>query len=346
MRVAFVSFLTTHHDAADPGARRLERVARVLSRRGHDVTLFSDQWWGGDEVQSFEDDGLRYRRVSVGGRRSFRVGLPLALAGYRPDIVHARPSPPQLRPAYWGARLGRAPLVADWFGDEERTGAAFSGGTAQRPDRLVVPSQLVWTRACERGADRDRTVVVPESIAFDRIREVEPDPEIDLVYAHPLDEHANLDQFLLALAELRTRGWDATVIGDGPRREEYEQMAAEMQIGDRVTFLGACDRQRRLEAYRGAHAFVQTATRELFATELLWALACGCVGIVEYQTDSSAHELVENYSRSFRVTNPQELATAIAEAGDIDHLTSEESWLTYDHDTIIEQYLDIYGELL
>ena len=346
MRVAFVSFRTTHHEET-PGTRRVERVARMLARRGHDVTVFCDQWWGGGEqVQSFEDDGLQYRRVSVGDSLSFRVGLPAALAGYRPDVVHARPSPPQLGAAHWGARLARAPLVTEWFGDEERTGAAFSGRSIRRPDRLLVPSELVWTRACERGADGKRTEVVPESIDFERIRTVDPDPDVDLVYAHPLDEHANLDQFLLALAELRTLGWQATVIGDGPRRGAYEEMAAELRIDDRVSFLGACDRDRCLEVYRGAHAFVQTATRELFATELLWALACGCVGIVEYQADSSAHELIENYPRSFRVTNPQELADAIADAGDLEPLTSEESWQTYDHDILIERYLDTYRELL
>ena len=344
MRVAFVSFRTTHHDDA-AGARRFERVARLLLERGHDVTLFCDQWWGGDVVQSFEEDGLEYRRVSVGGRRSFRVGLPLALAGFRPDIVHARPSPPHLGAADWGARLARAPLVTEWYGDDT-TGDAFSGSTTRRPDRLLVPSQVVWTRACERGADSNRTQVVPESIDFDRIETVEPDPDVDLVYAHPLDETANLDQFLLALAELRDRGWHATVLGDGPRRREYEQMADELQIGDRVAFLTSCDREQRIAAYRGAHVFVQTATRELFATELLWALACGCVGIVEYQTDSSATELVENYPRSFRVTSPQEVADAITEAGDLDQMTREPSWQSYDHDAVIEQYLDIYRELL
>jgi glycosyltransferase involved in cell wall biosynthesis len=345
MRVAFVSFLTTRHEET-PGVCRVERVARLLVDRGHDVTLFCDQWWGGDEVQSFEDDGLEYRRVSIGGRPSFRVGLPFALARHRPDVVHTRPSPPQLGAAHWGARLARAPLVADWFGDDQQTAEAFSGTSARRPDRLVVPSQLIWTRACERGADDDRTQVVPESIDFGRIGSVEPDPDIDLVFAHPLDEWANLDQFLLALAELRGRGWHATVIGDGPRREEYEQMAADMKIRDRVSFLGACDRERRLAAYRGAHAFVQTATRELFATELLWALACGCVGIVEYQANSSAHELVENYPRSFRVTSPQELADAIVSAGDMEQLTREDSWQSHDHEAVLEQYLDIYRGLL
>jgi len=345
MRVAFVSFRTSHHEAT-AGVCRFERVARLLAGRGHDVTLFCDQWWGGDMVQSFEDNGLEYRRVSVGGAPSFRVGLPFALAGYRPDVVHARPSPPRLGATDWGARLARAPLVTEWYGDERHTGGAFSGETTRRADRLVVPSQLVWTRACQRGADGDRTQVVPESIDYNRIETVEPDRDIDLVYAHPLDETANLDQFLLALAELRGRGWHATVIGDGPRRPEYEEMADELQIGDRVTFLGPCDREGRIAAYRGAHVFVQTATRELFARELLWALACGCVGIVEYQTDSSATELVENYPRSFRVTSPQEIADAITEAGDLDQMSRESSWQSYDNDAVIEQYLDIYRELL
>lgn len=344
MRVAFVSFRTTHHEES-AGARRLERVARQLQGRGHDVRVFCDQWWGGDEVQSFEDDGLHYERVSFGGRRSFRIGLPAALARYRPDVVHARPSPPQLGAAHWGARLSRSPLVVDWFGDEQ-TGAAFAGETLARPDRLLVPSQLVWTRAAERGAPPETTEVVPESIAFERIERVEPDSTVDLVYAHPLDEHANLEAFLLALAELRGRGWHATVVGDGPRRAEFEEMAAELQIGDRVDFLGACDRDRRLAVYRGAHVFVQTATRELFATELLWALACGCLGIVAYQRDSSAHELVETYPRSFRVTNPQELADAITAAGDRDHRTVEEYWQSFDHGAVLEQYLDTYRDLL
>jgi len=147
-------------------------------------------------------------------------------------------------------------------------------------------------------------------------------------------------------SELRGRGWHATVVGDGPRRAEFEEMAAELQIGDRVEFLGACDRDRRLEVYRGAHVFVQTATRELFATELLWALACGCIGIVAYQSDSSAHELVETYPRSFRVTNPQELADAIAEAGDREHRTVEEYWQSFDHGAVLERYLDTYRDLL
>jgi glycosyltransferase involved in cell wall biosynthesis len=194
----------------------------------------------------------------------------------------------------------------------------------------------------ESGASGDQTIVIPESIDIEHIQSVDPAEEIDVVYAHPLDESANIEDFLLGLAELREREWSATIIGDGPKREAYEREVSDLRIDDRVTFAGACDRQRRLEIYRGAHAFVQTASREHFATELLWALACGCIGIVEYQAQSSAHELIENYDRSYRVTDPEELADAIVDAGEFEYQTVNDQWEAYDHDAVIEQYLDAY----
>jgi glycosyltransferase involved in cell wall biosynthesis len=201
---------------------------------------------------------------------------------------------------------------------------------------------MVRTRVRKFGATRSQTRIIPESIDFDRIDSVDPAEEIDVVSAHRLDASANIEDLLLGLAELRERDWTATVIGDGPKREAYEQEATDLRIDDRVTFIGACDRDRRLELYRGAHAFVQTAYHEQFATELLWALACGCVGIVEYQAESSAHELIENYDRSYRVTDPQGLADAIIDTGEFDRQTKNDTWESHDHDIVIEQYLDAY----
>ncbi|WP_436901325.1 glycosyltransferase family 4 protein [Halovenus halobia] len=341
MRVAFVAMETTQR-ADSPGSRRFERTARLLSERGHEVTIFCGQWW-----DSYDDewtvDGLTYRGVTLGtALSSFCTRLPALLAAYQPDVVHARPAPAeQVLAARAGSRLARAPLFVEWFGDEPLAGRQRRWA-ASKPTRIVTPSQLVRTQVREAGANGDQTLVIPESIDIDRIESVEPAEEIDVVYAHPLDESANIEDFLLGLAELREQGWSATVIGDGPKREEYEQEVSDLRIEDRVTFAGACDRDRRLEIYRGAHAFVQTAYREHFATELLWALACGCIGIVEYQAESSAHELIENYDRSYRVTDPQELADAIVDAGEFEHQTRNDEWDSYDHDAVIEQYLDAY----
>jgi glycosyltransferase involved in cell wall biosynthesis len=344
MRVAFVAMETTRQ-ADSAGTRRFERIARLLADRGHDVTIFCAQWW-----DSYEDtwtvDGLRYRGVTLGtALSSFCTRLPALLGAYNPDVVHTRPVPgEQVLAAKVGSRLARAPLFVEWFGDEQLSQSRRTGWAARKPDRIVTPSQLVRTRVREFGATERQTRIVPESIDFDRISSVDPAEGIDVVYAHPLDASANIEDLLLGLAELRERDWSATIIGDGPKREAYEREAADLRIDDRVTFVGACDRDRRLELYRGAHAFVQTAYREHFATELLWGLACGCVGIVEYQAESSAHELIENYDRSYRVTDPQELANAIVDAGEFDEQTEADRWESHDHGVVIEQYLDAFRE--
>jgi glycosyltransferase involved in cell wall biosynthesis len=346
MRVALVA-METSHLSDTPGNRRLERVARGLAGRGHEVTVFCTQYWQGAEDERVVD-GVRYRPVTIGlDATSFCASLPVALARYRPDIIHARPTPPgQVVAASAGGSLARTPLVLEWYGDEPLDEDRRLTRTAvSRPDLVVVPSELVRTQVREFGVPGDRATVIPESIDFDRIADVEPAREVDVAYAHPLDASANLESLLLGLAELRDRDWSARIIGDGPQREAYEQQAADLRIDDRVDFVGACGRERRIAIYRGAHAFVQTAYREYFANELLWALACGCIGIVEYQAESSAHELIENYGRSFRATDPEQIADSIVACGEHERRSVDDAWAGYDHAAVAGQYVEAYERL-
>ncbi|WP_262175804.1 glycosyltransferase [Haloarcula laminariae] len=343
MRVAVVVMETSHHRDTE-GRRHIERLAATLNEAGHEVSVFCAQWWGGN-ASRFEPDEVTYRGVTVEpAETSFCTRLPALLAKYRPDVVHAFPTPSSvLRAANAGAKLARAQLVVEWFGDHEESVSARAIGTA---NQFVTPSELVQTELWEAGADSDLTTVIPESIDMDLVRDVEPAEEVDVVYAHPLDDSANIESLFLGLAELRQKGWSATVIGDGPERDTYERAAADLRIDDRVDFVGSCDRERRLAIYKGAQVFVQTAWREYFATELLWALACGCIAVVEYQAESSAHELVEHRDRAFRVTTPQEIADSIVASADMDRRTVDESLAEYDHAAVVEQYEALYERLV
>jgi glycosyltransferase involved in cell wall biosynthesis len=346
MRVAVVALETTRHTDAE-SVRRVERVAQSLADRGHEVTVFCGQWWD-DYRDEFVDDGLRYRAVTYGtALSSFCTRLPALLGAYRPEVIHAAVLPPQqVMAALAGGRLARAPVVVEWYGTESLDESdRYVGTITGRADCIITPSEYVRTDVRERGATDENTAVVPESIDFSLTETVEPADDVDIVFAHRLDETANLDDFLLGLAELRERDWQATVIGDGPLRAEYEEEATKLRIDDRVRFVGDCDRERRVSLYRGAHAFVQTALREQFATELLWAMACGCVGIVEYQSESSAHELVEHHERGFGVTNPQQIANAIVDAGEYPQLTTDDVWEEYDHGAVINKYLETYRRI-
>lgn len=347
MHVAFVAPDTVHHRETDASAR-LDTVARMLVDRGHDVTVLCTPWWDADDIDEFEAEGVVYSAITDGrdARRSYTLRLPMALRRLDPDVVHADArAPGAVVAARAGRRLTGAPIVVEWYDSDPRDGGSRA---LKGVDRHVVPSRLVrrWLR--EAGAEETDCEVIPTPVDADRIRAIDPDPDLggNLVYARRLDEGANLESLLLALAELRGFEWSATVIGDGPRRGEYEAQAEDLRIDDRIDFVGARRLEERIAAYRASHAFVQTAQECVFPTDLLWALVSGCVGIVEYHAQSSAHEIVEGRGRGFRATSEEELVSAIVEASDLKDLEFDDQFAEYDEDSVVERYVDVYHELL
>ncbi|MBP1921350.1 glycosyltransferase involved in cell wall biosynthesis [Halorubrum alkaliphilum] len=345
MRVAFVSLFTPEHGTT-PARARTRRVARGLAERGHDVIWLCARWWGGD-VERFESDGFTYRAVVPDpSPTAFVARLPTALRRADPAVVHAVNSPPTPTLAATVARRLRGPpVLVDWWRDHPADSRRGYRLLARDADAITTPSRTTKTRVREHGATGDAVRVVPESIDTELIADAAIDDRFDAVYSRRLDRHANVETFLLALAEIRGRDWTAAVIGDGPERERIESTARDLRIADRVEFLGNLPLDERVPIFKGTHAFAQTATWETFASELLLALACGCVGLVEYQADSSAHELVEGRTRGRLVTSPAELADELVAVGELDRRTTEPEFDSYDHDAVLDRYVDLYTEL-
>jgi glycosyltransferase involved in cell wall biosynthesis len=345
MEVAFASMWTAQR--RETGAtRRLRRTAELLADRGHDVTVLCAQWWDG-EVDAFEQHGVDYHAVTeepTGGL--FASRLPFALRRVRPDVVQTVNTPPtQVRAAAIAGRFLRVPVLVDWWCDDPAVDRRSYDRVAGAPDLVLAPSRTIQTTVREHGRASDGIRVVPESIDFSLVEAADPVERADVVYARELDEHANVESFLLGLAELRSLGWTAAVVGDGPERGTAEQVARDLRIADRVEFLDPLSPPELVSVLKGAHTFVQTATREPFATNLLWALACGCVGVVEYQAASAAHELVEGYDRGYLVTDPDELSTKLVDTAEKDRRERDESFASYDHDAVLDEYLDAYESL-
>ncbi|WP_266075367.1 glycosyltransferase family 4 protein [Haladaptatus caseinilyticus] len=351
MRVAFVAEVTAQHE--ETGAtRRLRRTAELLATRGYEVTIFCAQWWDG-EHESFEQTDVTYRAVTTDPPRKtpsrrFALSLPGELRRMRPDVIHATAVPKHVLAAKTASKFARAPLVVDWY-EVPPAGAGTASKSlrmaARAPDEVITPSETVKTRIRELGASSDDVRVIPNSIDVDAIHNAQVVDGADIVYSRRLDEDANLESLLLALAELRDRGWHAVVIGDGPTRKQYERQVADLRIEDRVEFTGAQPPEKRVPVFRGANVYVQTARKEAFPTDLLRALACGCAGVMEYHVESSAHELVEREERTFRTTSEQELTDALRSAADLPELTENDAFEKYGHRPVLEQYLDCYRDV-
>ena len=346
MRVAFVSLFVPGHGET-PARTRTRRVARGLADRGHDVTWLCARWWGGDH-DTFEEDKITYRSVTVEPSPSaFAARLPLALRRVAPDVVHAVNTPPTPGlGATVAGTLSRTPVVVDWWSDHPADSRRRYRLLARSADAVTTPSRTTKTQVREYGAAGADVRVLPESIDFDLVADADIDDRFDAVYSRRLDRHANAETFLLGLAELRRRDWTAAVVGDGPERARIESMASDLRIDDRVKFLGALPLRERVALCKGTHVGVATATGETFATELLWALACGCVALVEYQADSSAHELVEGRKRGRLVTSPAELADEFVAVDDLERRSLDRDFASYDHEAVLDRYVDAYRDLL
>jgi hypothetical protein len=347
MRVAFVSMYTLH-TRDTPAIRRRTRLIDLLSQSSHEVTVLCSRWWDGDHPE-FEQEGISYRAVeSEFSRGRFAAKLPFALRKESPDIVHIPNTPARIaRAAKPTCRLLRIPMVVNWWAKRPDDSTGDTKSVASNADRIIVPSQTVETTVRELGAAESSVTVIPEGLNFSLIESAPVSDDYDLVYSRHLDEYANVETFLLGLAELRDQEWSAAVIGDGPAVDDIKRTASDLRIGDQVAFLGTLTDQKRVSVLKGAHVFAQTAEREPFATNLLWALACGCVGIAEYQVESAAHELVEEKSRlpgtrGHLVSDPQELADDIVAASDDEHRTVDEEYEQYDYSKMLDQYVTAY----
>ncbi|OYR58960.1 glycosyl transferase family 1 [Halorubrum ezzemoulense] len=346
MRVAFASLFAPGHGET-PARTRTLRTARALADRGHDVVWLCAQWWGGDH-DAFEEDGIEFRAVTVEPAPiPFAARLPATVRRAGADVVHAVNSPPTpALAATVAGSLSRVPVVVDWWRDHPADARRWYRPLARRADAVSTPSRTTKTRVREHGADGDDVRVLPESIDFDAVESAGVDDRFDAVYARRLDRHANVETFLLGLAELRGRDWTAAVIGDGPERGRIEATASDLRIADRVEFLGDLPLDERLPILKGTHVAVATATWETFATDLLWAVACGCVALVEYQADSSAHELVEGRERGRLVTSPAELADEFVAVGDLERRAVDREFASFDREAVIDRYVALYEELV
>ena len=347
MRVAFVTETTAHHVAADDVAR-FHLLADVLAERGHDVHVCCAQWWDG-RPDTFEHENLTYHAVTgERGQRWFSAKVTPLLRSLQPDVVHASSrTPGHVYGARWGGLLAGAPVLVDWY-DQHDTTSGLRGRAyryaARRPSTVVTPSRTVKTSVRECGADGNGVRVVPTGIDFEQIQRTVPGDDGDIVFSRQLDEDANLESLFLALAEFREYDWNCTVIGEGPERGNYERQASDLRIADRVDFVGGQSVEERIQTLKNAHVYVHTAEHTSFALDLLRALACGCVGIVEYHAQSSAHELIETYDRGFRATNDEEITECLVEAGNLERMAVDDSFANYDHEQFLDTYLDAYRD--
>ncbi len=160
--------------------------------------------------------------------------------------------------------------------------------------------------------------VIPNGINtsnfFPKARELSP---ARLLFVGRLVYQKGGDILLDALERVKDRKWDLSIVGDGPRRPDWENQADKLGISDRIHFMGWLDKADLLEQYQKANIFVLPSRHEGMPNVVLEAMGCGLPVIATRIAGSEDLVLDGTTGYLIKPDNPQELTEAIIKL--IDH---------------------------
>lgn len=280
----------------------VEGLARGLRERGHEVYCFAPRMPGDDGAA---DVFFRMPSLPLPSRTPYRLTLPVVgrrsvrSVIKRLHVVHVH-SP--FVTGWMGLRYARRygmPIVYTYHTQLEAyahyvpfdPGATrFATETLTRSfgnsvDAVVVPTESMQTRLRTLGVTT-RIAVVPSGIdvayfsSGNRSTEVRetlgaPGKQRLLLYVGRLAREKSIDILLHAVAASRDDALRLAIAGDGPAREELEQLTASLKIEPLVRFLGEIPRETLPDLYASCDAFVFPSTTETQGIVLAEALASG-----------------------------------------------------------------------
>jgi glycosyltransferase involved in cell wall biosynthesis len=228
--------------------------------KGHENLAYG----GNMATQVKESWGARVKLLGFLGSE-FRCAVH-ARRAFEPDVIHAHWWFPNGLVGTWTARMADRPLVTTLHGTDVRLARSIA---FSRPGfRHVLQHSAAVTAVSQFLADEAQKVVstsaptvAPMPVATDIFSPGGARERNRLLFVGRINAQKGIELLLRALA-VTTTGASLDVVGDGPDAERLKALAGELEIGDRVRWLGALPQQKLTEYYRAATALVVPSINE------------------------------------------------------------------------------------
>lgn len=323
------------------GGVAAKKLARAFIQKGYEVDYVTT-WIPG--LPRFEVvDGIQVFRVKIVGRRKLATGGLLSLVSfpflaYRTAAWLCRHRKYQFISTYfaiptsplgiWLSRRFRLPNILTVLGGDIYDPTKLTsphrywatrkliGWVLNQSDRVVTESNDLKQRAILYYQPRRDIHVIPlpyESCSFTKVSRGEINLDQNKRYmigVGRLVKRKGFDYFIRSLA-LLPKNWVGLLIGDGPERNRLLKMATDLNLGDRLLFLGHLDEDRKFQYLSCADVFVLSSIHEGFGIVLQEASQ---VGLPIVATDNGGQtDIVRHGKNGLLVSpaNPLQLATAI-----------------------------------
>jgi glycosyltransferase involved in cell wall biosynthesis len=251
-------------------------LACVQSRMGHSVSVVSG---GGVFDSLFAAHGVKHIVIDQRRRLSNLVGaigkLHSTVSSISPDIIHAH-MVTSAGLAFILRHLMKYKLVTTVHNEFEKAAIIMGLG-----DRVIAVSEAVAASMKRRGIQRSKLrVVLNGSIGSPRLSTEMPPAKIlnrpAITFLGGLHPRKGVDDLITAFKTVCAQVPAAFLylVGDGPYRDAYEELASRTGFGDRIQF---CGFQADPRPYLlGSDLFVLASYAELAGLVLTEAREAGC----------------------------------------------------------------------
>jgi glycosyltransferase involved in cell wall biosynthesis len=298
MRVGF--FTEVYRPIINGVVASVDGLAGGLRALGHDVYCFAPHIPGSDEG----DGALRMPSLPLPTSTPYRLTVPLVSRRNRRgiinhlDVLHAH-SP--FVTGWMSVRYARrlhVPLVYTYHTRLEEyvhylpfdpKATRFAASTLTRSfanlaDAVIVPTPAMRQRLAEIGVTA-HIEVVPSGIDLEHFGSGKPRADLRqslgtrpgerlLLFVGRLGREKNVELLLDALTMTKVSA-RLVIAGDGPERDALEARATELNVSERVRFLGEVGREELPDLYASVDAFVFPSVSETQGLVLVEAMAAG-----------------------------------------------------------------------
>lgn len=319
MKIAFI------YDAVYPwvkgGAeKRIYELANGLADKGHDVHWYGVGWWWPESGnKDIEMDGIKLHGVCKpvelyqNDRRSIKEAIYFAwmllfkLRAGKYDIIDCQGFPFfSCFTTKFNSFFGRSTLVItlhevwDDYWYEYLGKPGFFGKLTEKlmvklTDKIITVSDKTKEdlRKIKPG---EKAVVIPNGIYLEEINRINPSMvRSDILFVGRLIKEKKADLLIKSIVTVKKHFPDikCTIIGEGPEKEQLENLSNESGLKGNVEFTGFLEDYHDVIAHmKSSKVLVLPSVREGFGMVVLEANACGVPVVVVDHPMNAAKDLI------------------------------------------------------
>jgi len=276
------------------------------------------------------------------------------------DLIHAHWTL-SAAAACIGQWIHHAPILVTLQGSDifqvtrHPVGAWLTRKVLQRCDRITALSQALKRATAAIGIQPDKIQIIPNGVDTARFTPppVNEDREDLILYVGSFIERKGVKYLLLAMPEVfrSLPQYRLVLAGEGPQYLPLRQLAKDLGIVERVTFLGFQPQNQIRTWMQRAKLLVLPSLEEALGVVLLEALACG-TPIVASRVDGIKEVVTSDVGMLVPPADPVALSGAIQSIlenpqqwADMSHHARGRAVMYYDWDRIASQYIALYQSM-